>query len=166
MKRKKKAYLLLELILALSLLALFIGPLVQAPFSHIRKQLKGITAIQFSLAAETILASVEEKLLKNLIPWKKIEEAQTSAIHIETVSWPTDVRDNPSSKSPSYEARIYLSKAHIEQKDLTTDYGWVTATVIFVPSNRSSQEKETRFSSTFFLLKKPLHLSTNATDES
>jgi hypothetical protein len=155
-KRKKNHYILLELVLAFSLLALFVGPLLQAPFSHVRKQIQSIATLRLSLQAQTLLTEVEEKICKNEISWKKIEQSQKSPVLLDSKK--IDPLTLTYSNTPTYEAKIWLSKAHLEKKEDQSSYGWVKATIVF-SSLVKPQEKPSRFSSTFFITKRPKQLS-------
>ena len=137
------------MVLAFSMLALFIGPLLDAPFSHLRKQIQQISSIQLSLEAQKCLFSIQEKMLKDEIPWKKLEQAEKSPVFLEKKTITPFHLSH--SNTPLYEAEVYLSKAHLEKKEDLSSYGWVRATVIFSPISSHTKEKKQKFSSVFFV---------------
>lgn len=150
MKRKKNSYLLLEFLLALAILSLTLGPLIQAPLSHLKRQIQETVSLCLACEARQILYTTQEKLYHNAIPWKQIELAEKSPVFIgsQEVTFP----GLPISPC---QAEVFLSKAHIEKKDDTTDYGWVEVLVSFTPI----QGKREKYALTFFISKQPIEIS-------
>jgi hypothetical protein len=71
---KRKAYLLLELLIALSLLVLCAIPLVRNPLFLARKEIATFEKIEMERLAELAFAELLEKLYQNEIPLKLFEE--------------------------------------------------------------------------------------------
>jgi len=71
--RKKQLFLLLELMVALSLVACCALPLIRTPYVYIMKQTKSLQTVQLHLEAEKTLGEIKEKFYTNEIDWKEIE---------------------------------------------------------------------------------------------
>lgn len=63
--KKKQTYLLLELLIAFSLLSLFIGPLLGAPFQAISKEQEDLNRCFETLFAQKLLVNFEEDLRRH-----------------------------------------------------------------------------------------------------
>lgn len=146
MQRKKRySYLLLELLISISLLSLFLGPLLSSPFSYLRKQKKEIRSIYLHLEAEKQLVFLEEKLRTQSIPWKQILESQNKEIFLETLSIQLPFSDQP------YEVELILSNSSFQTKKEET-FARVKGTVKLYKKSLK-REKEYQSSALFFVLK-------------
>ncbi|MCX6989350.1 MAG: hypothetical protein NTZ52_07665 [Chlamydiae bacterium] len=72
-KTKKNSYLLLELMIGLTLLALCALPLIRAPIWHIQKQIGSLEDIHLHLESERTLARFKESLYTSEISWGDLE---------------------------------------------------------------------------------------------
>lgn len=69
---KKRNFLLLEILIAFSIVTLCIVPLVRHPFQMIKYELVQLEQMEKERLADWAFSEVKEMLLKNEIPWKKI----------------------------------------------------------------------------------------------
>jgi hypothetical protein len=69
---KKIPFILLEVLLAISMLALFAGPLMNLPIRQYRDQVKRLERLDYQRIADLTFLEVKEKLLKEEIEWKKL----------------------------------------------------------------------------------------------
>lgn len=69
---KKRSFLLLEVLIALSLVILCSVPLVNQPLKLYKKEIKNLETMEMERLADWTFTEVKEILLKNEIPWKKI----------------------------------------------------------------------------------------------
>lgn len=68
----KRTFLLLELLIALSLVTIFAFPLIFNPLNKLNQELKKLEEIERERLSELLLAEVKEQLYCNSIPWGKI----------------------------------------------------------------------------------------------
>ncbi len=69
---RKRSFILLEILIACSLLALCAAPLMSRPVFLYRSQMKALQNLELERLADLSFAEVKEMLLKNQIPWKKL----------------------------------------------------------------------------------------------
>lgn len=71
---KKKSFVLLEVLIALSLVALCLIPLVKQPLKLYKEEFAYLERMELERLADWTFTEVKELLLKNEIPWEKIPE--------------------------------------------------------------------------------------------
>jgi hypothetical protein len=69
---KKKPFLLIEVLIALSLVTLCIGPLVRQPLKMYQIEVGKLESLEKERIADWAFTEVKERLLKNEIPWEKL----------------------------------------------------------------------------------------------
>lgn len=88
---EKRPFLLLEILIALSLVIICILPLVRQPLKLYKEEMQSLEKMELERLAEWTFTEVKELLLKNDIPWEAIPQKDvetglfslsTSAIHI------------------------------------------------------------------------------------
>ena len=154
-KRKKHPYLLLELLIALALLALFLGPMLGSPLAHLRNQKKEILNLYLDLEGEKILFAIEEQMRTGLITWDMLIKNEGKKTLLETLK-PFEI---PADKTfPLLIPKVYLSRKALKQDINGIWIGTVRVTVEFtMPSNKTSHTH--RIYATFFISKKKLQTS-------
>ena len=70
--KKKKPFLLLEILIAILLVSICLVPLVQSPIQSFRAELQLLEEMEGERLAEWTFSEIKEKLLKNEIPWEKL----------------------------------------------------------------------------------------------
>lgn len=70
--RKRQSFLLLELLIAFSLLALCMVPLVSSPLSSLHRELDRLEAMEWERLGERCFAEVKESLYNNTLAWDSI----------------------------------------------------------------------------------------------
>lgn len=148
-KRKKHSYLLLELLIGIFLLTLFLTPMLQAPYSYVKRQKKEILSLRLGLEGDRLLIAAEEDLRKGQIPWDSLMESQKEKIFIEKFSFPLSLEK----ELPSISSRFFLSRGNIKKLENGTWIGTVLATVEFIVPSRP-KEVLYKISSTFFVARK------------
>ena len=153
-KKKKHPYLLLELLIALALLALFLGPMLGSPLAHLRNQKKEILDLYLSLEGEKIIFTTEEKMRKGLIDWDTLIKNEGKKTLLEIL----DPFTIPEDKTiPLIIPKVYLSRKALKQDANGTWIGTVRVTVEFtLPSNKILLPRKY---ATFFVSKKRLQTS-------
>jgi len=73
MRRKKHAFLLIELLIALSLFILCIVPLIEMPFSAINSEIKNYQRLQLHRIADLTFVDIESQLFQNIPSWDEIK---------------------------------------------------------------------------------------------
>ena len=70
---RKKAFVLLELLIAMSLLSLCALPLLQMPFQGITSEIKSCQRIHLKGLSDLTFADIESQLHQNAIPWDELD---------------------------------------------------------------------------------------------
>lgn len=152
-KRKKHAYLLLELLIAISLLSLFLAPMLRAPFSYLKRQKEEIISLFLRLEGEKLFIEVEEELRTGQIPWSKIVESQKERIPIKSSTH----FFFPDETFPKVESAMFLSKATFEKLESGT---WIGTVRVMLEFSSTSKQKKIlhKMNSIFFVSKKKLDI--------
>lgn len=103
---KKRAFLLLEILIAFSLVALCIVPLVTQPLKLYKEEIAYLEKMEMERLADWTFTEVKEILLKNEIPWKKIPGKHE---HSASFSLPPATIEVPGIGSKSVKRSFYLS---------------------------------------------------------
>ncbi|MBS0620735.1 MAG: hypothetical protein JSS61_04680 [Verrucomicrobia bacterium] len=69
---KKRAFLLLELLIGIFLIGLCAAPLARLPLRALREEIKSCYRLQLSRLADVQCAEIQAQLLRNEIPWEEI----------------------------------------------------------------------------------------------
>lgn len=72
----KRPFLLLELLIAFSLVTIFAFPLILNPLHRLNLEFKKLEEIEKERLSELVLATLKEKLYLNEIPWEKISSVK------------------------------------------------------------------------------------------
>lgn len=151
-KIKKYSYLLLELLIAITLLSLFLAPMLQAPFSYMKKQKEEIISLFLRLQGEKLLIKVEEDLRTGQISWDTLIKSQR-----EKIAVPYEGKVSfPDKTFPKIEAKIYLSKSYLKKLETGTWIGTVQATLEFF--QKKTKRPIYKTNATFFVSKKILQI--------
>ncbi len=67
-----RSFLLLEVLLAMTLVALFAAPLMRFPIRHYRAQINSLEAFERQRVADWTFSEIKEMLLKESIPWDNL----------------------------------------------------------------------------------------------
>lgn len=69
---RKRTFLLLEVLMAFTLIALCAVPLMKFPIQHLQQQVEALSSFEKQRLAGWTFSEVKELLLKEAIPWKKL----------------------------------------------------------------------------------------------
>jgi len=78
--RKKRSFLLLEVLIAISLLAVFAPWLMRLPIRQYKAQIRHLEELEKRRLADWTYSEVREMLFKRLIPWKRLPEYEQPAV--------------------------------------------------------------------------------------
>lgn len=70
--KKKRNFLLIEVLIAILLVSICLIPLIQIPINSYRSEMEWLEEMDRERLAELAFADVKEKLLKNELAWEKI----------------------------------------------------------------------------------------------
>ena len=150
-KKKKQAYLLLEILVAIALVTLFVIPTVSFPMNHIKKQRKEILSLYLFLKAEELLNETEEKIRTGEISWDILSQsAQEKKFLLETL--PPLILDEEA-HFPNIKPLIFLKNTTIK-KETRQEQGMTTVAVEL--RNATNGKKMHSMHSSFFITKKTL----------
>ncbi|MBF8263882.1 MAG: hypothetical protein HW387_1547 [Parachlamydiales bacterium] len=82
--RTKRTFLLLEVLMAIALVAVFAAPLMRWPIKHYRSQINRLEAFELQRAADWTFTEIKELLYKEAIPWEKLPEKEQ--IFVQTLT--------------------------------------------------------------------------------
>jgi hypothetical protein len=129
MMKKKRPYLLLELMITLFIVSSACLPLVRAPMASLYSQLSVLQQIELERLAEVDFANIKADLFKNEISWAQVLNADSHLLYSQK-----KVNLDLTEKSdPSFEEKIYIyAKGHKRDKELK-DYISVHIKILFEP---------------------------------
>jgi hypothetical protein len=131
---RRKAYLLLELLIACSLLALCAVPLIRNPMQNARGERLSFEKIELQRLSEVAFARVFEKFHKNEIPW----EAFSSKTLPERPYLKDQVQiDLPGISQSHFERKIYLWTPAQKEGPANEEIRNVKIKISFTNSNNS-----------------------------
>lgn len=91
-KRKKSPFLLLEIMIALALICLFIGPIVESPIFLFRSEYTHLINMELERIADNSFIEIKEKLFSNSIPFKDLESSDKKhsleSVSLQVPGWP------------------------------------------------------------------------------
>jgi hypothetical protein len=76
---KKRSFLLLEVLLAIALVAVFAAPLMRWPIQHYRSQMNRLEDFERRRIADWTFTEIKELLLKEAIPWDRLPSKDETA---------------------------------------------------------------------------------------
>ncbi len=82
-KFKKHTFLLLELLIAMSLLCICILPLVQLPFNALSTEIKSYQRLQLKRLADITFADVQAQLFQNAISWEELSSTRSEKTQLK-----------------------------------------------------------------------------------
>jgi len=141
--------LLLELLIGIFLLTLFLTPMLQGPYTYLKKQKKEVLSLRLGLEADKMLIAVEEDLRKGLLAWETLVASQKEKILLENFS----LKKTFESGLPTVSSRVFLSKGKLKKLQNGTWIGTVIATVEFATTSHPKEAVYT-LSSVFFVARK------------
>lgn len=77
---KKRSFLLLEVLIAFTLLGLFMPMLMRLPLNHYKEQIKCLEQFERQRLADWTFSEVKELLLKHTIPWNQLPNRKDSPL--------------------------------------------------------------------------------------
>jgi len=75
-KKRKKPFLLLELLIGISLLTLFAIPLIVEPFYLLQNEMATLERIELERISEAHFAQLKKKIYLQEIPWKELTKKE------------------------------------------------------------------------------------------
>ncbi len=74
--KKKLPFLLLELLIALTLVSFFALPLIRTPLETLHQETACLIRMQLELESDLVLAEIRTRLYQNTIPWDKLNNGE------------------------------------------------------------------------------------------
>lgn len=158
--KTKRPYLLLELLIAFTIVSGCILPLVSNPLRFFRSEIRSLQRMELERLAEVSFASIKTSLYKNEIPWQDLvdDKYEESPYIKDRVCIPLGTKIKR-----DYERIItFKVKKHEEGRDLE-DCLLLNTRVKFIPL--SNTKAELKFSQKFFAIKAPASLQNNKTQD-
>jgi len=144
-RNKRHTYLLLELLLAFSLLSLFLTPLLNTPFSYLKKQRQEILSLRWQQEGEKGLINIEEQLRTGEIPWDSIVKAQKQPVPLSTYSFQKEFKE--------YEVRLLLARSYLHTEE-DSQFGTVHTQVQIHDLSKKKTSLQYQLTGRLFALKK------------
>lgn len=82
---KKRPFILLELLIAISLVSLAASPLLSRPLLYLRKELKSLQEIELQWLSSRAILETKALLCQNEIPWSVLSEETPQQIGVPQV---------------------------------------------------------------------------------
>lgn len=127
---RRKTYLLFELLIAASLLALCAVPLIRNPMHMAREEVAAFERIELERVSELAFAKVLEKLYSNEIPWEAFQHQTLPEVPsiVEKVSL-----ELPGIVKRSFDKKIYLWTRAQKEGPENEDVRLVGIKITFAP---------------------------------
>lgn len=68
----RRPFILLEVLLAIAVVAIFAAPLMRLPIRHYQVQIRRLEAFEYQRIADWTFSEIKEFLLKEAIPWEQL----------------------------------------------------------------------------------------------
>ncbi len=113
---RKTPFLLLEILIALSLVMLCIVPLIVGPLNLYRSEINSLWDLEEERLAEWTFSEIKEKLLKNEIPWGRLPSEKNTSV---SFNFPDATLFSTGGKSKKVKRKITLSMRAKGKQDLS-----------------------------------------------
>lgn len=136
---KKKPFILLEILIAIGLIALCAVPLIVRPLQLYQKEMNFLWEIEAERLADWTFSEIKEKLLKNEIPWKKLPDKKKGK---ETFTLPDAFISLPEGQKKKVQRKFTL-KCKREREGLKEEiYRMYEVKIYFTPKLISQKKKQ------------------------
>lgn len=130
MKKRKKTFLLLELLIGISLLAIFAIPLLANPAHLFQNQIAALEKIELERISEVEFAKLKKKIYLQEIPWETLTESGTTIKEDIIISLPGI------SKHRFEKTTIFRSTGAKEFPDKKEEYHLIEIKTSYMPKPR------------------------------
>lgn len=122
MRRHKRSFILLELMIGLFLLSVCALPFAQFPFTALREEMFSVHRMQAGWVADLVFAKIKEKCIRNEIPWKEIAKSAGEWVNVKQIDigeigdkfWKYSVQLRSRGKKGQNNEQFYLSTFTVE----------------------------------------------------
>ncbi len=114
----KRPFLLLELLIAFSLVTIFAFPLIFNPLNRLNKELGKLEQIETERLSELLLSEVKENLYLNKVPWKKIptKKPKVPFQEFKAQDYTFSLGDIKKLRNVHFDIFLYWDKAPLKDK--------------------------------------------------
>ncbi len=112
--KKKKPFLLLEILIAILLVSICLVPLIHSPLQSYRAEKRLLEEMEGERLADWSFSEIKEKLLRNEIPWEKLPKAGGQTGPFPLPPAPIEI---PGSQPKKIERTYFLSCAKRGEKE-------------------------------------------------
>ncbi len=145
---KRRPFLLLELLIALTLLSVCAFPLIYNPLHRLDKEIAALEKIEMARLAELVLADVKKQLYEHTIDLKKVG-TKTKKLQIPSPSNPIILclGNHKKHKTPCFQTDLFWFKKK-EDKEAGSFFG-----VLQCDIRTTHQKEELLYSSKIFVMR-------------
>ncbi len=136
LQMRRKTYLLLELLIAFTILSLCALPLVRNPMHMAKEEIAAFERMELERVAELAYAELLEKFYRNEIPWKTLDPKtlpDAPALQ-ETVTL-----ELPGIFKRAYEKKIFLWTRGEKKGPDEQDVRLIGVKIVFVPADKAKK---------------------------
>ena len=127
---RKRSFILLEVLIAVSLISLCAVPLVVRPLQIYRAEMNLLWEIEGERLADWSFSEIKEKLLKNEIPWKKLPDKEEKEL---SFSLPDAIVSIPGGKQRKIKREFILTCRRDDEGFKGEVYRMFEVRMIFTP---------------------------------
>jgi hypothetical protein len=161
--KKRRPYMLMELLVAFSIVGLCVIPLIRTPVNVFKTEIESLEKMALQRIAELSFASIKEQLYKNEISWKALSENGTEEPHFVDkvkISLGKDLNRD-------YERKFFLWSKKTDSGKNGEEYRLLNTKITFSPLPKPKKKiNSLYFSQQFFVAKIPKERSAEAHPDS
>jgi hypothetical protein len=147
MKKRKKTYLLLELMISLALISLLAIPLIHEPFELLSDEVAALERMELERISELYFAEIKEKLYCNKIPWNVLEKKSKEAPAYEQETFIETLSKH------RFKIKTSLWTKNTKKADEKESYHLIGVRLSFIPEPKGNHTKEISFLYRLFIKK-------------
>lgn len=145
-RRKKRPYLLLELLIAFALLTACLLPLTQNPLTMVGKEREMLQELELAREADLLFADVKQRLYTNKIPYEKLipwDDKKLTPLKLELGKNYT--------KEFKREIRLRSQVEKIKKDKMGEEIRLINVHIVFISRSKKDKQKTVKFGYKVFI---------------
>jgi hypothetical protein len=149
--KRKKTYLLLELLIGITLLTFFAFPLISQPSLMVEREIVSLERMELERISECAFAQVKQKFYRNEIPWESFASEEKKEFPIGDEKIQIKLLGLGANK---FQKKVFLHTKS-EKKINQSEMRLVGIKISFIPKKKRYKRKEVSFFYRLFVKRIP-----------